>query len=791
MKSANQKENFGARWQKMVAVALSFLRHLKLMYLLMVLGLAAGLVYYVYSRSIYYTRALVKVHTLGLPIKSSEEFDVHMKYFGRIFTHRAVQEHTATRLGLTKGYTNYETLTDKYLQKLRMRGFDSGTMILETWSYYPAIAEIWPKAMVDGYNDYVKQVREGRRNLLNTVFTEEVENLKKLSDSQAQNAFNFSQSHNAVELFIEKRELDQLPADILRIRELLKARATVEKTLKNTALNAEERLSVLSRFEEEFPAIGTMVNNAPGIAPPSLTGRASPAPASPSDAQRPATLVVVPSLVDRSDNWRGILAQQRELMIKRGNLLERFLTGHPQVVTIDREIQAFEARLEGELTILQNRFALETERLRTQEKDLMAQLPELARFQREFDAFERERDLFFASDLPAHQGAMELQKRIGEAAYTMNQDRFSVEYLETVESRLVDPMSPSKKQGVMASLAFGLCMAIGIPLLMERVRSGSSRVDELEQVTGLPALGVVTDDESLDDLSEGYHGSEAFRIVRAGILFGTSGPRDAKVIMVTSSRPREGKTTISMRLAMAMAHSSSRTVLIDGDLRRGRIHRSFGFERSPGLSDYLTHNEQATSLENILLSAHEMCPNLHIIATGETRSDAPELLETERAAVLIEKLKERFDHIIIDSPPVLGLADCYPLQRLSEGIVFVIRSNYSTYNEASSSVQALASSGAKFFGFVLNRVDLNAPDNYYYYYRYQPKYYASHHYGPSKNGKHKTPRSNSRRSRSQDARSTSALLTPEVDLANASKGRSGAGHEADKEGSVRDTNKQA
>lgn len=787
MKTANHKENFGARWQKMVAVALSFLRHLKLMYLLMVLGLASGLLYYVYTRSIYYTRALVKVHTLGLPIKSLEEYEGHIKHFGYSFLHRAVQEHTATRLGLTVGYTNYEELTDKFLQKVRMKNFDSGTMILETWSYYPAIAEIWPKAIVDGYNDYVKQVREGRRNLLNTVFTEEVENLKKLSNSQAQNAYNFSQSHNAVELFIEKRELDQLPADILRIRELLKARTTVEKILKNTALNAEERLSVLSRFEEEFPTIGTMVNNAPGIAPPSLTGRAS-APAPTSDTQRSPTLVVVPSLVDRSDNWRGILAQQRELMIKRNTVLERFLPGHPQVVAIDREVQAFEARLGGELTILQNRFTLETERLRTQEMDLVAQLPELARFQREFDAFERERDLFFAGDLPAHQGAVELQKRIGEAAYTMNQDRFSVEYLDTVESRLADPMSPSKKQGVMASLAFGLCMAIGIPLLMERVRSWSSRVDELEQVTGLPALGVVTDDESLDDLSEGYNGSEAFRIVRAGILFGTSGPRDAKVIMVTSSRPREGKTTISMRLAMAMAHSGSKTVLIDGDLRRGRIHRSFGFERSPGLSDHLTHNEQAATLDDILLSAQGMCPNLHIIATGETRSDAPELLETEQAAVLIKKLKERFDHIIIDSPPVLGLADCYPLQRLSEGIVFVIRSNYSTYNEASSSVQALASSGAKFFGFVLNRVDLQAPDNYYYYYRYQPKYYAPYHYGPPKKGKNGA-QPTSRPSR--NARNSNVLIPPEIDLASDTNGVKHPRGSNDKEGSVKDTDSHA
>ena len=761
MKSANPKENFGAQWQKMVAVALSFLRHLKLMYLLMILGLAAGLIYYVYSRSVYYTRALVKVYTLGLPIKSSEEFEVHMKYFGKVFAHRAVQEHTATRLGLTDGYTNYETLTDKYLQKLRLTGFDSGTMVLETWSYYPAVAEIWPKAMVDGYNDYVRQVREGRRSLLNTVFTEEVENLKKLSDSQAQNAFNFSQSHNAVELFIEKRELDQLPADILRIRELLKVRSSVEETLKNTALNPEERLSVLSRFEEEYPAIGTMVNNTPALGAPSLAGRATPLPAA---AQRAPTLVVVPSLVDRSDNWRGMLAQQRELMNKRNTLLEGFLPGHPQVVAIDREIQSFETRLEGELSILQNRFALETERLRTQEKDLQAQLPELARFQREFDAFERERDLHFAADLPAHEGAMALQKRIGEAAYTMNQDRFSVQYLETVQSRLEDPMSPSKSQGLMASLTFGLCLAIGIPVLMERVRSWSSRVDELEQVTGLPALGVVTDDDSLDNLTEGYQGSEAFRIVRAGILFGTSGPREAKVIMVTSSRPREGKTTISMRLAMAMAHSGSRTVLIDGDLRRGRIHRSFGLERSPGLSDHLIHKEHATTLDDILLSAGEMCPNLHIITTGETRSDAPELLETGRASVLIEQLKERFDHIIIDSPPVLGLADCYPLQRLSEGVVFVIRSNYSTYNEASSSVQALASAGAKFFGFVLNRVDLQAPDNNYYYYRYQPKYYSSYHYGPPKKGKNGVHADDFRRDRSKNARNTKSLVVEEVDL---------------------------
>ena len=125
-------------------------------------------------------------------------------------------------------------------------------------------------------------------------------------------------------------------------------------------------------------------------------------------------------------------------------------------------------------------------------------------------------------------------------------------------------------------------------------------------------------------------------------------------------------------------------------------------------------------------------PNLAVITTGETRTDAPEILETEQTRVLIEELKGRFDHVIIDSPPVLGLADCYPLLRLSAGIVFVVRANYTTYSEASASVQALAAGGGQFFGFVLNRVDLTSPDNVYYYYRYQPKYYSAHLYGQNK-----------------------------------------------------------
>jgi capsular exopolysaccharide synthesis family protein len=728
------KETFAARWQKLVSVFLGFAHHLRLMYLLMLLGLAAGLLYYVYTRSVYYTRALVKVHTLGLPIKSVEEYDIRMRFFGRMFLHRSVQEHTATMMGLSKGFTSYETLSDKYLQKLRMRDFDSGSMVLETWAYYPSIANAWPRLIVDGYNDYVRQVREGRRTLLNTVFKEEVSNLKKLSEQQASSALNFSESHNAVEMFIEKRELDKIPADLLRIREHIKIRATVEKTLANNALNVEERLSVLSRFEEEYPAIGSMLDDAPAMAPPALVGRPSSVPSAPSGTGLArSTVVVVPSLVGKTDDWNNLLGQQRQLIAKRNDLSSKFLGGHPQMVALDHELESLNARLQGELSVLQNRFSLETERLRAQEKELESQLPEFARFQKEFDSFERERDLLMAGQLPAHEGAMELQKKIGEAAYTMNQDRFSVEYLTTVESRLVDPMSPSKKQGLIASLAVGFCLAIGVPLLLERVRSWSSRVDELEEVTGLPALGVVTNDLSLQEVrvDPNYTG-ECFRIMRSGILFSADGKRDTKVILVTSSRPREGKTTIAMRLAIAMTQAGSRVVLVDGDMRRGRIHRSFDMERSPGLSDYLTGQKKAASVDDILHAPHPTLPGFFVITTGETRNDAPEIIESPRAQALIEELKNRFDHVIIDSPPVLGLADCYPLLRLSDGVAFVVRANFTTYSEASASVQALAAGGARFFGFVLNRVDLTSPDNVYYYYRYQPKYYSAHLYGQNK-----------------------------------------------------------
>lgn len=525
-------------------------------------------------------------------------------------------------------------------------------------------------------------------------------------------------------MFIEKRELDKIPADLLRIREHLKTRATVEKTLANSELNVEERLSVLSRFEKEYPAIGSLLNDTLGMAAPSLAGG--------SGGARP-TIVVVPSLVEKSDDWNSLFVQQRQLIAKRFELSSKFLEGHPQMVALDRELESLNARLQGELSVLQNRFSLETERLRSQEKTLEDQLPGFSRFQKEFDSFERERDLLMANHLPAHEGAIELQKKIGAAAYTMNQDRFSVEYVTTVESRLVDPVSPSKKQGLLASLAFGFCLAIGVPLMLERLRSWSSRVDELEEATGLPALGVVTDDPALQRIhvNASYRG-ESFRIVRSGILFSSQGQRDTKVILVTSSRPREGKTTIAMRLAIAMSQAGSRVVLVDADMRRGRIHRSFDIERSPGLSDHLTGRANARTIDDLLHFPISEIPNFAVIATGETRSDAPEILETEQTAALIAELKDRFDHVIIDSPPVLGLADCYPLLQLSSGIVFVVRANYTTYSEASASVQALATAGAPFFGFVLNRVDLTSPDNVYYYYRYQPKYYSAHLYGPNK-----------------------------------------------------------
>ena len=191
--------------------------------------------------------------------------------------------------------------------------------------------------------------------------------------------------------------------------------------------------------------------------------------------------------------------------------------------------------------------------------------------------------------------------------------------------------------------------------------------------------------------------------------------------MVASAMPKEGKTAISSNLALSFADKGEKTLLIDCDLRRGRQHRVFGLSASPGLSNIFL--EKATLAETCRPSGHE---NLDLLTCGKHVSGTTDALGDQVFEDLLAELRQRYQRIVIDTAPVLGLAETSTMQRMIDGVVFVISSNHTPIRSVKAAVEMLQANGANFFGFVLNRIDLSTATNYYKYYYYSYQYYDNY-----------------------------------------------------------------
>ncbi|HJZ10601.1 MAG TPA: polysaccharide biosynthesis tyrosine autokinase, partial [Acidobacteriota bacterium] len=302
------------------------------------------------------------------------------------------------------------------------------------------------------------------------------------------------------------------------------------------------------------------------------------------------------------------------------------------------------------------------------------------------------------------------------------------------------PFKPNLRQNVYYSFAVGLLIGIALVFGLEYLDRSFKNVDDVQRYVQLPFLGVVPryagesngnghqrsivkSDDSERSASEGidlltvHHpesvASEAFRSVRTSLLlaFPEAPPRS---ILVTSSHPSEGKTFIAANMAISLAQLEKQVALVDGDMRNPRIHRIWGQQNNAGLSRYLTSDVNATQVitpSNI--------PGVSLITSGMKTPRPAELLASKRMDELLEELQDQFDHVIVDSPPVMLLADAVILASKCSCVLFVIQGGVTTRDVVQKAKQKLSAADAVMAGVVLNNVDLSDP---YYYYSYYSRY---------------------------------------------------------------------
>jgi len=205
---------------------------------------------------------------------------------------------------------------------------------------------------------------------------------------------------------------------------------------------------------------------------------------------------------------------------------------------------------------------------------------------------------------------------------------------------------------------------------------------------------------------------EAYKTIRTNITL--SFFKDGcKKIAVTSSLPSEGKTTTCLNLAISLAQAYKKVLLIDGDLRKSRIHKVLGIPNVPGLTNIIS------GLETFNNAVRETKYNdLHVLTAGLQVPNPSEILSSETMAALIDELAKLYDYIIIDTPPLNIVADCLPLAKICDGTLIVAKQNQTTYVDLGKAIESLEFVGAKISGIILNGVEPTTSK--YYKYKYKP-----------------------------------------------------------------------
>jgi capsular exopolysaccharide synthesis family protein len=301
------------------------------------------------------------------------------------------------------------------------------------------------------------------------------------------------------------------------------------------------------------------------------------------------------------------------------------------------------------------------------------------------------------------------------------------------------PIGPKRSRNIVLAFFLSLAAGVGLAFLLDYLDDSVKSSDDIGRHHGLPTLaliphylaGVDKKRQSLVQVGGDGNGAgtglitlqeshspmaEAYRHLRTSLLFSSAG-KPPQTILVTSSQPSEGKTTTAINTAITLAQAEADVVVIDCDLRRPRVHNYFGLDNSQGLTNYLSGEKNTENL----IKQYPGLPRLKVITSGPIPPNPAELLSSNEMRNLLQFLRGRFKHVIIDSPPAISFTDAAILATLVDGVVLVAMANKSSLHLMRRFKQRLATLGARIYGVVLNGIKSGSVEYEYYgsgYYDY-------------------------------------------------------------------------
>jgi capsular exopolysaccharide synthesis family protein len=279
--------------------------------------------------------------------------------------------------------------------------------------------------------------------------------------------------------------------------------------------------------------------------------------------------------------------------------------------------------------------------------------------------------------------------------------------------------------GVVVGLLFGLLLTFVVESMDNTIKTPEAA----EELIGAPLLGVVpmlsqakqhliadAPDRDLAVFKDPTSlAAEACRSIRTNMLF-ISAQKEFSLFSVTSPGPQDGKTTVAINLAVTMAQAGGRVLLIDTDMRKPRIHKSFGLKSDKGISSVMAGDLQ---LKDAICKSE--VPNLDVLPCGPTPPNPAELLHTERFRQILAQCRSSYDRVILDSPPIAPVTDPAIIGSVTDGVVLVLRAGHTTREAAQFARRQLTDAGARILGLVINRTDRRGSS---YGYGYGYGYYS-------------------------------------------------------------------
>jgi capsular exopolysaccharide synthesis family protein len=426
-------------------------------------------------------------------------------------------------------------------------------------------------------------------------------------------------------------------------------------------------------------------------------------------------------IVSANPQVQAARAELVELQRQERAAVDTLGAKHPDLIKLRRSIEAADARLRTEQARVVQTLQTELQASRAQENILANAIESqksaataMRRKQIEYDALEREA----ASDRQIFDSLLQRAKETGVSGDLMASNIRVVDAADIPHS----PISPQKGRDMAIVLGVALVSGVLAAFVSNYLDKRIKTPDELKQQLGLPCLGLVP-------LLNGYRESvaplltndmpalfqEAFRAVRTSVLFASLGDQ-SRTLLVTSTGPHEGKSLIATNLAVSLAQTGRRVLLVDADMRRPTAHSLLSRSKSPGLSGL---NDSRWRLEAAVQETG--ISDLFLVGAGETPSNPAELLASQRFEELVTEAACAYDWVVIDSPPVMAVTDAALIAHLVSGVVFVVGSEQTSAETALNALEKLHAAHGRFVGAVLNRVRLER-DQFFYAHHYRREY---------------------------------------------------------------------